>query len=238
MKITEKLAAKLQNNWEERGLTLAFLGDSVTQGCFEIYSKRNGDLETVYDQEHTYHKYVQKLLSTLYPSVPISIINAGISGGSADHGRQRLEDHVLRYHPDLTVVCFGLNDATSAELSLYLDALREIFTRLQQAGSEVIFMTPNMMSTKVSDHLDPEFHPIAERFAVIQKGGKLASYLQAAKDLCAELGVPVCDCYAKWMRLYEIGVDTTDLLANYLNHPTRDMNWLFAWSLVETMLGM
>ena len=38
------------------------------------------------------------------------------------------------------------------------------------------------------------------------------------------------------LSLYENGVDVTELLANKINHPTREMNWLFAVSLVDTML--
>jgi hypothetical protein len=32
------------------------------------------------------------------------------------------------------------------------------------------------------------------------------------------------------------GVDTTELLSNKINHPIREMNWLFAYSLVEEMM--
>ncbi len=38
---------------------------------------------------------------------------------------------------------------------------------------------------------------------------------------------------AKWKKLYENGVDVTALLSNKINHPTKDMNYLFAISLVE-----
>ena len=56
------------------------------------------------------------------------------------------------------------------------------------------------------------------------------------KKLCEKENIAVCDCYAKWKKLYDGGVDITELLANKINHPTREMNWLFAYSLVETML--
>ena len=32
------------------------------------------------------------------------------------------------------------------------------------------------------------------------------------------------------------GVDTTELMSNFINHPTREMHNLFAFSLVETMM--
>lgn len=34
----------------------------------------------------------------------------------------------------------------------------------------------------------------------------------------------------------EIGIDTTELLANKIDHPTREMNWLFAIMLVDIMI--
>ncbi len=41
--------------------------------------------------------------------------------------------------------------------------------------------------------------------------------------------------YAKWCRLRECGVNTTELLSNKLNHPIREMHRLTAYSLDETM---
>ena len=43
MKIIDKILAKQANLHENRQPVIAFLGDSVTQGCFEIYKKQNGD---------------------------------------------------------------------------------------------------------------------------------------------------------------------------------------------------
>jgi len=57
-----------------------------------------------------------------------------------------------------------------------------------------------------------------------------------AKRICAEYAVPVCDCYSKWKKLYEMGVDITKLLSNSINHPTRQMHMLFANSLFEMMI--
>ena len=51
-----------------------------------------------------------KIFSVLFPNVPLNIINAGISGNNSTDGLNRLERDVIAYKPDLTVVCFGLND--------------------------------------------------------------------------------------------------------------------------------
>ena len=60
--------------------------------------------------------------------------------------------------------------------------------------------------------------------------------MEAAKSLCRSRNIPVCDCYAIWKKLEMSGVNTTELLANKLNHPTRQMHWMFAYELVRTML--
>ena len=238
MKIIEKIAAKGRDRQGQPTPTIAFLGDSVTQGCFEVYYKNDGNLETVFDKSHAYHKYLYDILTVLFPEAPVNIINAGISGDNAPRGAERLERDVLSHHPDLTVVCFGLNDCGKEweGIPRYTAALRDIFTRLKAAGSEVIFMTPNMMNTRVSAHLsDPDFIAIAEGCAAMQNDGVFDAHIDAAKALCARMGIPVCDCYAIWKTMADSGVDTTELLSNKINHPTREMNRLFAQELVRVM---
>ena len=239
MKIVEKMAAKLQNNPGCEGVTIAFLGDSVTQGCFDIYRQSDGRVETFYDQQSSYQRGVFDFLSMLYPACPINIINAGISGDCAPRGLARLERDVLRHQPDLCVVCYGLNDCGTDPQSIdrYIGALRDIFAALNCAGVEIIFMTPNMMNTAISPHLShPDFIAIAQSTAQKQNDGYFDAHMEAARALCRETGVALCDCYAIWKALHRSGVNTTELLANKINHPTPAMNRIFSYELVKTML--
>lgn len=239
MKIIEKMKAKAADNAGMEGVTVAFIGDSVTQGCFEIYNKTNGDIETVYDKTNAYHAHLANMLAVLYPTVPVNIINAGISGGKAPQGLARLERDVISHNPDLVVVCFGLNDSAKGidMLNNYVTALDEIFRILKERGTETVFMTPNMMCTGVSPHIKEQNHiETAIKCSSVQNDGVLEAYLTAAKQVAQKHGVTVCDCYAKWKTLYENGVDVTELLANKINHPTREMNKLFAVSLLETFM--
>lgn len=240
MDIVKKLANRREANEKYPAVTLAFLGDSVTQGCFETYRAKANELDNVYDQENTYHHKLAKLLSVLYPNVPINLINAGIAGDNAVGAQSRVQRDVVSHNPDLTVVCFGLNDAAleSETLEDYLQALNSIFDQLEACGTEIIFMTPCTMNTRVAYGLDPFLKNIAKNTAQIQNNGVLDTYMQAAKDLCATRSITVCDCYAKWKQLDACGVDTTALFANKINHPTQDMHWLFAVSLLETMLSL
>ena len=240
MEFLRKMAAKHDDKYGKPPVTIAFLGDSVTQGCFEIYETGGGGLDTVYDAENNYAHKVASVLRHMCPGAQLNVIAAGISGDNAPNGNARLDRDVLPFKPDLTVVCYGLNDSGGGldGIARYTDALESIFTRLQDAGSEVIFMTPNTMNFNTSCHLTGDlFKGLAEHFAAIMKDGVLDAYIDAAKAIAEKCGVPVVDCYAKWKALEGAGVNTTELLANKLNHPTREMHWMFAWMLVEQISG-
>lgn len=229
---------KSNNLLGEKIPTIAFLGDSVTQGCFDIYLKTDGNIETYFDKSCAYHSYLEEMLSELFPNVPVNIINAGISGDSAANALIRLERDVICHNPDLTVVCFGLNDSSQGidGISQYTESLGEIFGKLLKNGSEVIFMTPNMMNTKISCHIiNTPFKDTAQKAMEIQNSGLFSKYIESAKEVAEKYGIPVCDVYSKWQKMAENGVDITELLANKINHPTREMNRLFSYSLIETM---
>ncbi len=240
MEIISKIRKKAENPHLAEPVTLAFLGDSVTQGCFEIYKNESNSIETVFDISSAYHTYVREILCTLYPRAPINIINAGISGSNAPRGAQRLERDVLRFSPDLVVVAFGLNDSVHgmAGVEMYRKAMSEICSGLVSRGIEVIVMTTNMMVTKQDfNQKDADFLSVSAGCCKRQNDGILDAYMDAAREVAQEYGCKLCDCYKKWKTLYENGVPTDLLLSNGINHPTRQMNRMFANALVETMFG-
>lgn len=240
MNILKKIEAKSKDLFGQPAVTLAFLGDSVTQGCFEVFCTADNEIDTIFDSHNAYHAKLHQKLSSAYPNVPFHIINAGISGGTAANGATRLERDVLRHSPDLCVICFGLNDSCNADpeaLTCYRNSLDSIFTRLQQAGVEVIFMTPNMMCNKVYPHFeDPLIKQVATSVQKVQTDGRLEEFLNAAKEVAQSHNIPVCDCYLQWKALEAEGVETDTLLSNHINHPTREMHQLFADSLFQIIL--
>ncbi|GHU98990.1 hypothetical protein FACS1894211_03630 [Clostridia bacterium] len=239
-RILEKLKNKQNDIFGKPPVTVAFLGDSVTHGCFEIYKTGKNGLETVFDYENSYPKKFEKIIKTLYGKAQINIINAGASGGTAEDGLSRLDRDALRFSPDLVVVCFALNDSGRGGeyIETYTKSLKTIFCKVIKSGALCIFLTPNMMNTYTPYNDDPFFTNLADGIAEIQNGGMLKKYVEAAKAVAFENGVTVCDCYKKWETMLAAGVDTTALLANNVNHPKRDMNWLFAYSLAETLFSM
>ena len=119
---------------------------------------------------------------------------------------------------------------TFGDIDVYANSLRAIFAKLRAADIDTIFMTPNMMCTRTISMIagDPYLGGAAEVCSKRQNEGVMDAFMDKAREVCAECGVPVCDCYADWKRLAEMGADVTSMLANFVNHPTREMHRLFA----------
>lgn len=224
MKIAEKINFDMQELIEHGPITIVAFGDSVTHGAVA------GD-EINY--ETVYWNRLKKKINKLRNYVPVNVINAGIGGITAMGSLDRMEKHVLAHNPDLIIVSFGLNDVNE-DLSIYLEALEEIFDRGLKSGAEVIFMTPNMLNTSVAEDTDKEFYEYAKKTAQMQNEGRMDLFMESAARLATKMGVKVCDCYKQWKKLSETQ-DITYLLANRINHPTKEMHELFAQSLFETI---
>ncbi len=236
MEIIKKIADKNADIYGAKPVTIAFLGDSVTQGCFECYINGDDKIDTIFESESGFAELTRKILHLFYPAAQINIINSGISGDNARNGNKRFERDITPFSPDLVVVGYGLNDCTSGEKGIlpYTEALSSIFEKTKQIGAECIFLTPNLMNDTVSPHLKEEK---LRELALSFTKNILDQYVTAARATAEAYHIPVCDVYAKWCRLRDCGVNTTELLSNKFNHPIREMHRLTAYSLVETMFG-
>ena len=240
MNIIEKLNQKQNDMYGAPPITIAFLGDSVTHGCFECYMKTEDFIETVYDYRSAYSTRFREIMNVLYPNVQINVINSGISGDNAMRGAARIERDVLPFNPDMVVVSYGLNDSGQGidGLKNYEKGLSDIFKILNEKDIETVFITQNVMNSHISPHLKEEkLRNLADTFANnIQNNGVLHAYFEKAKEVCERYGIKVCDLHAVWERLQAIGVDTTELLSNKLNHPIREFHYYMAIKLIETIL--
>lgn len=239
MRLLQKIKEKTRDPSAEAPVKLAFLGDSVTHGCFEIVQKADGSFDCAYDYKAVYHSRLKSKLETVFPNCPVCVINAGVSGENAVQGAQRVQRDVIDAKPDLAVVCFGLNDAGAGEAGLdrYGGALTSIFRRLRAAGIDAVCLTPNMMCSACSPELKEEWiRDAAKNCAEVQNSGMMDRYVQCAREAARREGAALCDCYADWKRLQSLGADVTGLLANRINHPARGMHELFAERLFQTIL--
>ncbi|MBQ3063548.1 MAG: SGNH/GDSL hydrolase family protein [Clostridia bacterium] len=225
MRVKEKLYLDRKGLAAEGPINIVILGDSVS----------HGSVVTTNDYEAVYWNLLRKKLNAVRDYVPVNMICASIGGTVAKDALPRLDKQVLKHEPDLVIICFGLNDV-NGPIEDYVNALREIFTRCQAAGCEMIFLTPNMLNTSVVEDTPKQWYDYAHKTAEMQNGGRMDSFMDAARALCAELGVSVCDCYAAWKRLAE-SEDITMRLVNRINHPTAEMHHLFADALFEMIMG-
>lgn len=229
MKLCEKLRLSCADLTQHGTVTMVFLGDSVTHGCFE---------DDVFDFEAVYHAKLARMLHRDHPVMPVNMINAGIGGTTAQASLARLDRDVISHHPDLAVVCFGLNDVNGT-LEAYESAMDEIFRCLKEASIPAVLLTPNMLNSYVDEqHVRPDLLGYARVTCQYQMSGKMDAFMEAARACARRHGAYLCDCYAQWKAMEAAGTDTTALLVNWLNHPTRDMHQLFAdalYALIQTL---
>ena len=137
MDIRKKINFTREELTEHGPITIVAFGDSVTHGAV---APGEINYETVY-----WNRLKQKI-NAIRNYTPVNVINSGIGGINAKESIPLTESRVLAHNPDLVIVCFGLNDI-NCELDIYLDSLRQIFKKCIDFGTEVIFMTPNMLNT-------------------------------------------------------------------------------------------
>lgn len=211
---------------------IAFFGDSVTHGAFACIQGDTAGCE--FDFDAVYHNRLRKKLLEVNPWLPVNIINAGVAGDCARVALNRIERDVIGHHPDICVVNFALNDINDP-LDIYIASLGGVFDRLLGAGIPTVLLTPNMLNKYVHPDTIPMYKEYAAVTAGYQNSGRMDEYVDTARRLAASKGIPVADAYARWKALEAEGKDTTVLLSNYINHPTRDMHAVFADALFEVL---
>lgn len=225
MRVRDKIMLEYEGLVEHGSINIVAFGDSVTHGAV-------GPDEI--DYESVYWNRLRRKLNEVRSYVPVNVINSGIGGITAQLSLERLERDVFAYHPDLVIVCFGLNDV-NGELEVYLSSLEVIFSECNKRGVETVFMTPNMLNTYVAEDTEEKLTEYAARTAEMQNSGRMDMFMASAVKLAKDMNISVCDCYSKWKRL-SAAEDVTLLLANRINHPVREMHELFAQELFEAIM--
>ena len=225
MNIKEKIMLDKDGLYEYGPINIVIFGDSVSHGSVNGYI----------DYESVYWNRLKKKMNLFRDYIPVNMINASIGGTTARRSLARLERQVLIHEPDLVIISFGLNDVNGS-LEEYIASLEEIFSKCLFAGVDVIFMTPNMLNTRVADDTPEEYRNYAIKTAAMQNNGRMDEYMAAAVETAKKMGVAVCDCYSRWKEISD-KQDVTMLLANRINHPIPEMHQLFADALYEMIIG-
>lgn len=226
MLIKEKIHLNREGLEKYGPITIVAFGDSVTHGAV---ASAEMNYETVYWNR------LRKKIIEFSNYVPVNVINAGIGGVSATTSLPRMDSQVLIHNPDLIIICFGLNDVNDP-LEMYISSLTEIFDKAKKSGAEVIFMTPNMLNTYVSEDTAKDVFQYAGKMAEYQNNGTMDLFMKSAVELAEKMDVKVCDCYKIWKEISKTQ-DINMLLANRINHPTTEMHELFAEELFKCIFG-
>ena len=173
MKINDKILLERKGLEEEGPITIVAFGDSVTHGAVAP-----GEI----DYETAYWNVLRKKILSVRNYVPVNVINAGIGGITAKGSLNRMDKQVFAHNPDLVIVCFGLNDVNGT-LEDYLASLKTIFEKCKETGVDTIFMTPNMLNTRVCEDAPEEFKDYAKITAEYQTGGRMDLYMENAVKL-------------------------------------------------------
>ncbi|MBM4379115.1 MAG: SGNH/GDSL hydrolase family protein [Deltaproteobacteria bacterium] len=104
------------------GDRLVLLGDSITVA-------------------HTWTRNVEAFLRLRHPDVPLTFVNAGIGGHTAQDGLNRLERDVLSQAPTVVVVNFGMNDAgypPDVDGGAFERNMATLLSRLRERGVRLV----------------------------------------------------------------------------------------------------
>ncbi len=218
--------------------TMAFFGDSITQGQFEF---KNGFKESVSRPELAYHNILKGMIKEKF-GVDVTVVNAGVGGNFTDDGLMRIQTDVLDKKPDFCCVMFGTNDVTNSRkgklaLEKYEQNLREIISRLRGADIEVVLMTPSMLCSKGVKGFTGGWWFVHKYYEMLQKSGKMDSYVDCMRKVANDMNVPLADVYAEWKTLAQNGVDTTAMLVNGMNHPAAEHHKIFADKLFDLLFN-
>lgn len=224
MKIIEKLNMDKNGLLKNGPINIVILGDSVSHGAI---------VDNI-DYENVYWNRLKRMLNNYRDYVPVNMICASVGGTTAKDAVMRLDSQVLCHHPDLVIVSFGLNDVNHP-LEEFHSALQTIFEKCLEYGSDVIYMTPNMLNTYVSEETAEKHLRYAAITAQYQNEGRMDLFMNDAVCLAEKMGVAVCNCYQMWKKL-SLQQDTTLLLANRINHPLPHMHQLFADCLYSAII--
>ena len=113
--------------------------------------------------------------------------------------------------------------------------MEQILIRLRESNIETVLMTPGMLCKHRVKGFWGFWWYVHRYFENLQKAGHMDAYVARARKIANQLDIPIADAYAEWQLLESLGVDTTALLANGLNHPNAEMHKVFADKLYDVI---
>lgn len=130
-------------------VTVGFLGGSITQGSLSSTPKT------------CYAYLVYRWWQETFPNANITYINAGIGGTGSQFGVARVEEDLLRFHPDFVLAEFAVNDDNTPHCR---ETYEGLVRRILKSGAALLLMHNVCYDT---GHNAGEMHlPVARHYGV------------------------------------------------------------------------
>lgn len=177
------------------------LGNSLTYG----WMVRKGYLD-----------FLQEMISEAYPHAGVEIVNAGLPGDTAEGGKDRLKDEILRFHPDCVLVEFALNDAYQGyPVQAFEGHMKSIIEEIRENSmAEVVLVTSVYLPDPHDFALAGRFYGCLEKLAVLY-------------------ALPIARVHEWWKKRIEEGEDFLSLVQFDGVHPTEKGYRLMAEAVME-----
>lgn len=147
---------------DHKPLTIVALGSSSTQG----YGATAPD--------KAYPIQLASILTTSFPQSPITVLNRGVGGDTADQMLARLNRDVFAANPDLVIWQAGTNDALRQSDPDHFQAILNVGVRVITArGIDLILMTPQFAPRFIAA---PRFADYVERMQSVAAARRVAVF--------------------------------------------------------------
>ncbi len=137
-------------------------------------------------------------VNLLGAQIGTEVVNAGVGGDSTGNGKSRFEKDVLAKNPDITLICFGMNDQAQqtaqnrplTPLDTYTENLTYFVTELQKIDSDVVFICPHDAYAA-----DGYYQP--NEYGLDYAYGNMKLFCEAMRQVAVAYHCDIIDIYAE-----------------------------------------
>ena len=137
-------------------------------------------------------------VSMLPGYIGADVVNAGVGGDSTANAIIRFKADVLDQKPEITLVCFGMNDQAekvsesrpNIPLDEYIENMSVIIEKLKKAGSDVVLICPH------GPYAADGYYKPGE-YDLDYAHGNMKQFCDAVRQLAARYGCDFVDIYAE-----------------------------------------
>ncbi|MBQ7337476.1 MAG: SGNH/GDSL hydrolase family protein [Clostridia bacterium] len=139
-------------------MKVLFQGDSITDA--------GRSREKLADLGPGYPAYAAALMTEMFPQIPLTFVNRGISGNRTEHLVQRLQADFIDIAPDLIIMMIGVNDVWhhySHNIETTDEAfeanLRHVLSEIKaKTSAKLVMIEPYLLPAADKAHMVPELH--------------------------------------------------------------------------------